>query len=292
MTTPRQTGSEDGLADANSNIIFIKSYIEAAKKRSMYGLILWITGLIVLIVLLIDLLTIQWQGIAPYIKYAIAATSLAAIAWGVYINANPGVLFSSFPASLRSSMRLRDLDRPRRTSAQLELELQFAREDRRARYEDLSLNVDHRRSAYKEDALVYIEELRRESLFYRRVNNVLQVIIIAGAATSTLGAGTSYFINQFSIGVAIASFLVAVSSSSTGYFKFKERSFYAQQTADSVEHEIEAYELGIGKYKTTDPDLNGNLELFAQEIHRLRQDQKMREQNLDQPSSAGEEAGN
>lgn len=283
------------LIETNSNIILTKSYIESAKRRNVYGILLWSLGGILVAIFLVDLFAFRWQGIAPYVKYAIALGALASLGFGIYMNSTPGVIFDNFPNDLKKSMKLKDLESPRRTASQLELELQFLREEKRISHETIALDVGQHRAAYKEDALVYIEELRKESNFYRRVSNFFQVIIIAGASASTLGAGTSYFINQLSVGVAIASFFIAVASSLTGYFKYKERSFYAQQTADAVEHEIEAFELGVGKYKNIS-EADGTtrdkaLEAFAQEIHRLRQDQKMREQNLDQPSSKGEENG-
>ncbi|WP_431887997.1 SLATT domain-containing protein [Nocardiopsis alba] len=284
------------LIKTNSNIILIKNYIEAARRRSYYGVAFWTIGILAISAIFIDILIFQWQGIAPYFKHAITLGSLASIGLGAYISSTPGVLYSSFPSDLTDVLKLKSIGSPRRTIAQLELELQLLREEKKHTQETVGFSIERNRASYKEDAFVYIEELRRESNFYRRVSNFFQMIIIAGASISTLGAGTSYFVNQISIGVAIASFCIAVASSMTGYFKYKERSFYSQQTADAVEHEIEAFELGVGRYKAfpvDDPDgKKKSLEAFAQELHRLRQDQKMREQNLDQPSSKGEEGGN
>jgi hypothetical protein len=72
-----------------------------------------------------------------------------------------------------------------------------------------------------------------------------------------------------------------------GYFKYKERSFYLQQTSDAIESEWEALEAGVGRYKDSDgPDSEEKmLALFSDKIHRLKSEQKKRQQSLDQPES-------
>ncbi|GAB2504657.1 hypothetical protein GCM10026982_34240 [Nocardiopsis aegyptia] len=80
-----------------------------------------------------------------------------------------------------------------------------------------------------------------------------------------------------------------MSSGVAGYFKFKEKGFYAKQTADSIEHEIEAFDVGLGKYSGDPNKVDDDLAVFAEEIHRLKLDQRKREQNLDQSSTEKEE---
>lgn len=67
-----------------------------------------------------------------------------------------------------------------------------------------------------------------------------------------------------------------------GYFKYKERSFYLQQTADAIETEWEAVEVGVGRYKDAS-DEPARLALFVDEVHRLKSEQKKRQQSLEQP---------
>jgi len=69
-----------------------------------------------------------------------------------------------------------------------------------------------------------------------------------------------------------------------GYFKYKERSFYLQQTADAIEQEWEAVEIGVGRYK--DKSEEQALADFVEEVHRLKTEQKKRQQNLEQPPEA------
>ena len=67
-----------------------------------------------------------------------------------------------------------------------------------------------------------------------------------------------------------------------GYFKYKERSFYLQQTADAIESEWEAVEVGVGRYKRIASE-EEQLAEFVEEVHRLKSEQKKRQQNLEQP---------
>jgi hypothetical protein len=67
-----------------------------------------------------------------------------------------------------------------------------------------------------------------------------------------------------------------------GYFKYRDRGFCLQQTADAIEREWEAIELGIGRYKRLESD-EYRLEDFVEVVHQLKAEQKKRKQNLDQP---------
>ena len=71
-----------------------------------------------------------------------------------------------------------------------------------------------------------------------------------------------------------------------GLFQDKERSFYLQQTADAIETEWEAVEVGVGRYRKIE-DENERLAEFVEEVHRLKFEQKKRQQNLEQPESPG-----
>ena len=64
-----------------------------------------------------------------------------------------------------------------------------------------------------------------------------------------------------------------------GYFKYKERSFYLQQTADTIESEWEAVDVGVGRY-AREEDENVRLALFVEEVHRLKSEQKKRQREL------------
>ena len=283
--------AENSVVDLNNKIVLLKSYIESARRKSTYGTLLISVGAIGIIAYIIDYFTIDWQGIAPYAKLLIVAVFLGLLAWGVSLRAVPGV--KVYEDELENDLVTSDRN-GYRTASQLEIDLRHIR-DKRSEQASSSIensnssgNANSRRKSYKEEATFYIEELRRESQYYRKVSNTVQGIVIVGSLLGSFMAASSFFIREYSWFVAINSLAIGIASGFAGYWKYKERSFYSQQTADLIEHEIESYDLQIGRYESNSPE-ERNLS-FAKEILRLRQDQKMREQNLDQPSSSGEEA--
>ena len=139
-----------------------------------------------------------------------------------------------------------------------------------------------RRLAYREDSHADIDQFRVESRSYRRVNNILQGTVIIGSLAATAASGiTAAFINVRWVTLGVT-FVVGISSGFMGYFKYKERSFYLQQTADAIESEWEAFDVGVGRYKRISDEEEALAE-FVDEVHRLRAEQKKREQNLEQP---------
>lgn len=146
-----------------------------------------------------------------------------------------------------------------------------------------------RRVEYKEDAFADIDSLRLDSSSYRRVNNALQAVLIIGSLAATGTSAVTGEIPNIRWATLGITFLVGVASGFMGYFKYKERSFYLQQTADAIESEWEAVQVGIGRYKRFFPassgtdDENGALAEFVEEVHRLKSEQRKREQNLEQP---------
>jgi hypothetical protein len=173
----------------------------------------------------------------------------------------------------------------RTSEGELELRLARQREARKLVVANADVPPKVRRIAYKEDAYDDIDQLRTESKGYRRVNNFLQGIIVIGSLAAT---GTSAIaaelanIRWATLGIT---FLVGISSGFMGYFKYKERSFYLQQTADAIESEWEAVEIGVGRYKRI-ADEDEALAEFVEEVHRLKSEQKKRQQNLEQPPEA------
>jgi hypothetical protein len=107
------------------------------------------------------------------------------------------------------------------------------------------------------------------------------VLIIGSLA----GTGTSALITDFpdvKWATLAVTTLAGAASGFMGYFKYKERSFYLQQTADAIESEWEAVEVGVGRYKRI-PEEEERLAEFVEEVHRLKSEQKKRQQNLEQP---------
>lgn len=177
-------------------------------------------------------------------------------------------------------------DRDRNREDALELELANLRDEHKHRLANSTLPITVRRISYKEDTLADINELRMESKRYRSVNNILQGILIVGSLAATGSAGVGAILEEIRWAVMAVTFLVGISSGFMAYFKYKERSFYSQQTADAIEQEWDAYEIGVGRFKrfTQSPaDQENALADLVEEVHRLKAEQKKREQNLEQP---------
>ncbi|MCC9153642.1 SLATT domain-containing protein [Streptomyces parvulus] len=138
-----------------------------------------------------------------------------------------------------------------------------------------------RQASYKERIPAEIARLRMESRHYRRLHLLMQwILFVTSAAISAVTAW--YDPPQPGKGILIGlGFTVTVITAASGYFKPRERAFNLQQTADSIEQHTTALELGIPPYDATDE--RGNLTQYATVVEGLRADQRMREQQLDQP---------
>jgi MFS family permease len=170
----------------------------------------------------------------------------------------------------------------RETEGELELKLARLRDARKVMVANADVPAKVRRVAYKEDAYADIDHLRAESNRFRRVNNFLQGVLIIGSLAATGASGIAAELPVIRWIVLGVTFVVGISSGFMGYFKYKERSFYLQQTADAIEHEWEAVEVGVGRYKRIETE-EERLDEFVEEVHRLKSEQKKRQQNLEQP---------
>jgi hypothetical protein len=84
-------------------------------------------------------------------------------------------------------------------------------------------------------------------------------------------------------------FAITLASAFTGYYKYRERNYFLQQTADSIEERANALTLGVGEYAgLKDADA---LARFTHNVERLRNEQRRRQQQLDQPSERAESGG-
>ena len=143
---------------------------------------------------------------------------------------------------------------------------------------------------YKEDVPQTIVQYRQEANHYRRIANRLQIIIIVGSVlvtSATSAAGFGLYGDIFRWLAPIISIVVAASAGLIGYFKFKERSFSLQQTADAIEQEYKDVTLGRRSYKGKQP--NEALELFTDRVEFLIEEQKKRQQQLEQPPDTKQE---
>ncbi|WP_158693182.1 DUF4231 domain-containing protein [Streptomyces viridochromogenes] len=169
----------------------------------------------------------------------------------------------------------------------LKLDLELAEERRILEARRLTPAAIERQSSYRERLPGEIARLRVESTHYRRLHLFMQWLLFVGSAAVS-GVTAWYDPPQPAKGILIAlGSIVTVVTAASGYFKPRERAFNLQQTADSMEQHITALELGIAPYNNVDDGVN--MESFATTVEGLRAEQRMREQQLDQPQQGQQE---
>ncbi|WP_329117487.1 DUF4231 domain-containing protein [Streptomyces sp. NBC_01465] len=169
----------------------------------------------------------------------------------------------------------------RNSIRKLELNLEIAEEHRLLHAFTLGVPVEQRQFSYKDSLPKELDQLRTDAQHYRRLHNAFQSVIILGSLGTTTAASlaeTPSYLKWVTVGL---SFAVGASAGFTGYFKYRERSFYLQQTADAIEQHTAAFELGIPPYAGGDE--MDNLSKLTKEVESLRVEQRKREQQLDQP---------
>ncbi|MFD6186118.1 DUF4231 domain-containing protein [Streptomyces goshikiensis] len=148
------------------------------------------------------------------------------------------------------------------------------------------VSLREQRGMYREEVAAVIENYQTESRKYRRVHNSLQSLIMVGSTTiTTVAALDAKEWTWQTITVITLGFCVTLASTFTGYYKYRERSYFLQQTADAIEEEANAVVLGVGEYSVFGEDEQDQaLAKFTQRVETLRNDQRRRQQQLDQPA--------
>ena len=138
---------------------------------------------------------------------------------------------------------------------------------------------------YQEGLSFVIKQYQKRANYNRRLYYSMQIIIIFCSLLVTgLTSGLNNLIRIFGnpwVTPAI-SFAVSFLTAMVTLFRFRERGHNLQQTADAIEYEISCYEKGIFGYKNlADKEA---FTKFAEEIERLRNEQRKRQQQLEQSS--------
>ncbi|MFI9375832.1 SLATT domain-containing protein [Streptomyces parvulus] len=172
-------------------------------------------------------------------------------------------------------------------AAEKKIDLVLAIERKRLSAASTNLPTETRRHIYRETVPGAIEQYRADGLRYRRIHNFFQSVIIIGSLATSTAASLAETPAPFKWITVGTSFSVGLAAGFTGYFKFRERSFYLQQTADSIEEEYDAVNLKVGRYKGAADDAAALLD-FTERVEILKNDQRKRQQQLDQPTETPE----
>ncbi|MFF3967870.1 DUF4231 domain-containing protein [Streptomyces griseorubiginosus] len=173
------------------------------------------------------------------------------------------------------------------TLQRLEAQLASVQESLWQQKVDRRPDLQDRRSLYREEVATAIEKYQVDSRKYRRIHNSLQSLIMIGSASTTTIAAldTGKELTWQSVTLTGISFAITVAAMFTGYYKFRERSYFLQQTADAIEQEANAVSLGIGPYSEYGEAREAEaLKLFTQRVEDHRNEQRRRQQQLDQPA--------
>ncbi|WP_314147410.1 DUF4231 domain-containing protein [uncultured Leifsonia sp.] len=150
-----------------------------------------------------------------------------------------------------------------------------------------AIPVELRQYVYRGEMQRSIVSTRKSGDRYRRANNSFQSVIIVGSLATTAVASLNTGEGALKWVAVGLSFTVGLSAGFTGYFKYRERAFYLRQTADEMEEQLNAYELGLTPYE--DGSETERIGRLTARIESIRVAQQQREQQLDQPKAQSRE---
>lgn len=152
-------------------------------------------------------------------------------------------------------------------------------------HQTLLLSIEEQTELYKDNLLQSIQEYQSKGNWNRWFYFSLQMVIIAcslfvGGLTSGLSNSISIFGSHWL--APILSFTVSFLTALITLFRPRERGYSLQQTADAIQFEIDCANRRIYGYKgLSSPDAYIKL---AEEAEKLRNEQRKRQQQLEQAS--------
>ncbi|MFD3739675.1 SLATT domain-containing protein [Streptomyces sp. NPDC058629] len=276
MTQPSPVSDDNmhALIASRRSIAELKSDI-ARLRRGTYAGVFALACALTLLVSLVVVTVRTWgerdMGLANGLGLLVIL--VLAITGGLLVGNNRYVTVTD-EADTQKSLSISDL----------RFDLEVAEDQRLRIAASTARPVHERRYAYRDAIPAEIERLQAEGLRYRRWHNGFQwLLILCSAAIPAVAA--LYDPPQPGKGLLIGlGAAVSVITSAMGYYKFRERSFNLQQTADSIAQHLSALDLSIAPYG--DVDEAQDLMRFAETVELLRDEQRKREQQLDQPHQA------
>jgi hypothetical protein len=153
---------------------------------------------------------------------------------------------------------------------------------------------------YRESTLELMESYRKRAARNRRLNNALQVLVIAGSIIASTLVALDQDISPLNLAATILTAAVGVAAGLSGYFKFRERGFNLQTATDELEKHYIAVQFHLDEYETVDSSLapeeaeKERLRRFARFVERIKEEQRKREIQLEHRGSSfsrGSQAG-
>lgn len=150
---------------------------------------------------------------------------------------------------------------------------------------------DFQQLSFQHQYLQHVPELitsyRRKADRFRHwfTGSQLLIIVLSSLITSVSGGWLDPFIHLPWL-TPLLGLLISILTGITLHFRFREKSYNLQQTADAIDSEYNAHGLAIRSYRNRNTE-DALLEL-AERIEALREEQQKRQQQLEQ-SSQGEQ---
>ncbi|WP_307798948.1 DUF4231 domain-containing protein [Micromonospora antibiotica] len=143
---------------------------------------------------------------------------------------------------------------------------------------------------YREASQDIVAQFRTRATRNLRAHNTVQAIIIIGsvvASTTTAVMAGEHPLSWVSTGLTA---FISITAGLAAYFKFRERGYNLQLTADEIEKHYNATQFRLNEYaEHGDGKEASRLRLFAQNVERLRDEQRKRELQLEQSPGQKEE---
>ena len=114
---------------------------------------------------------------------------------------------------------------------------------------------------------------------------IIILSILVASLTSGLGKTAQLSWVNSSWLTPILSIMISILTGIMGYFKFRDRGYNAQLTADAIEAEKKDFDLGINDYEGKKEEMRST---FTKRIQYLITEQNKRQLQLEQNSDAGE----
>lgn len=158
------------------------------------------------------------------------------------------------------------------------------------RYDTRTFQKKPYHEQYKQALPDLISSYRKRSSWQRRLFITIQIciIILSASITSLSGGWITQYVKADWL-VPVFSAVISILTSMSLFFKFREKSANLQQTADAMDLELNACQLGIGEYEKVENE-NKRAILLSKRAEALRKEQQQRQQQLEQSSQDEQKA--
>jgi hypothetical protein len=176
--------------------------------------------------------------------------------------------------------RLKDLMALKEETDALEMQVQVMKN-----HQTLLLSIHEQLELYKDEIFQVTNKYTKRANRNRNVYYILQILIIfASLLVTGLTSGLTNLVYIFHLPwiTPFISFMVSFLTAIVTLFRPKERGYNLQQTADAIEYEIACANRRIYGYKGL--DIGQVYTKLAEEIERLKNEQRKRQQQLEQAS--------